>query len=281
MSVLIDAHVHFWRIGHNDCAWPPPALAAIHRDFLPDDWALAGPACGVNAAIAVQSQASGRDTAWLLELARDDPRIVGVVGWTDLAAPDAADHIAALSSHPKLCGLRPMLQDLPDDDWILQPALAPAIDAMVAHDLGFDALVQPRHLSPLRRFAQRHPALRIVIDHAAKPGIAHTVLDPWRAQMAALAELPNVACKLSGLVTETGGRTDAEMLQPYVGHLLETFGPQRLLWGSDWPVLNLACDYAAWLRMADALTGLAGAEKAAVFGGNAARFYGVAGAGFR
>lgn len=281
MLVLIDAHVHFWRIGRNGCAWPPPALTAIHRDFLPDDWGLAGPPCGVNVAIAVQSQASERDTGWLLELARDDPRIAGVVGWTDLAAPDAADRIAALSRNPKLRGLRPMLQDLPDDDWILQPALAPAIDAMVAHALGFDALVRPRHLPPLLRFARRHPALCIVIDHAAKPGIAHAVLDPWRAQTAALAELPNVACKVSGLVTEAGGRLDAEALRPYVGHLLDTFGPQRLLWGSDWPVLNLASGYAAWLRLADALTGLAGAEKAAVFGGNAARFYGVADGGVR
>lgn len=275
--MLVDAHIHFWRIGCNDCTWPPPALAAIHRDLLPDDWQREAQACGIAAAIAVQSQPSGRDTAWLLELARDDARIAGVVGWTDLAARDASERITVLASHPKLCGLRPMLQDLPDDDWILQFAVTPAIEAMIAHDLCFDALVRPRHLPHLLRFAERHPALRIVIDHAAKPDIAHGGLEPWRASIAALAELPNVNCKLSGLLTEAGEHWRADDLQPYVEQLLATFGPRRLLWGSDWPVVNLAADYSRWLNLADTLAGLAGDERAALFGDNAVRVYGIQG----
>jgi L-fuconolactonase len=271
----VDAHVHFWRIGRNDCTWPPPELAVIHRDFLPEDWRREADAAGVDAAIAVQSQPSERDTGWLLELARDDARIAGVVGWVDLAARDAADRIVALAAHPKLRGLRPMLQDLPDDHWILQPAVAPSIEAMIAHDLCFDALVHPRHLPHLWRFAERHPALRIVIDHAAKPDIALGTFEPWRAQIAALAELPNVTCKLSGLVTEAGDAWQLDDLRPYVEHLLATFGPRRLLWGSDWPVVNLAADYSRWLNLADTLAGLAGAERAALFGGNAVRVYGI------
>jgi L-fuconolactonase len=211
----------------------------------------------------------------LLERARDDARIAGVVGWTDLAARDAPDRIVALASHPKLRGLRPMLQDLPDDDWILQSSLTPAIEATIVHGLCFDALVRPRHLPHLLRFAERHPALRIVIDHAAKPGIARGELDPWRAQIAALAELPNVSCKLSGLVTEAGEHWHPDDLRPYVEHLLSTFGPFRLLWGSDWPVVNLAADYSRWLNLADTLAGLAGAERVALFGGNAVRVYGI------
>ncbi|MES2403462.1 MAG: amidohydrolase family protein [Pseudomonadota bacterium] len=271
----VDAHVHFWRIARNDCTWPPPELAAIHRDFLPQDWRREADAVGVDAAIAVQSQPSERDTAWLLELAHDDTRIAGVVGWTDLSAHDAPERIAALASRPKLRGLRPMLQDLPDDDWILQTALTSAIDAMVAHDLCFDALIKPRHLLSLLRFAERHPALRIVIDHAAKPEIAHGTLEPWRAQIAALAELPHVFCKLSGLLTEAGDDWHAHDPAPWIDHLLATFGPRRLLWGSDWPVVKLAADYSRWFNLADNLAGLAGDERAALFGGNAIRFYGI------
>ena len=272
--MVIDAHVHFWRIGRNDCTWPPPELAAIHRDFLPDDWRREADAVGIDAAIAVQSQPSERDTAWLLELVHDDARIAGVVGWTDLSAHDAPQRIAALAAHPKLRGLRPMLQDLPDD-WILQSSLTPAIEAMIAHDLRFDALVKPRHLPHLLHFAERHPALRIVIDHAAKPDIAHGVIDPWRAQIAALAELPNVSCKLSGLVTEAGDAWRPDALRPYVEHLLATFGPRRLLWGSDWPVVNLAADYSRWFNLADNLVDSAGDEREALFGGNAVRVYGI------
>jgi L-fuconolactonase len=273
--MAIDAHVHFWRIGCNDCAWPPPELTAIHRDFLPDDWWRVAQPGRIDAALAVQSQPSERDTTWLLQLARDDARIAGVVGWVDMAARDAPHRIAALAENPKLRGLRPMLQDLPEDDWILRPELMPAIEAMIAHRLCFDALVRPRHLPHLWRFAERHAALRIVIDHAAKPDIALGTFEPWRAQIAALAELPNVSCKLSGLVTEAGDAWQFDDLRPYVEHLLATFGPRRLLWGSDWPVVNLAADYSRWLNLADTLAGLAGAERAALFGGNAVRVYGI------
>jgi len=273
----VDAHVHFWRIGRNDCTWPPPELTAIHRDFLPSDWRREADAVDIDAAIAVQSQPSEHDTGWLLELARDDARIAGVVGWTDLSAHDAPKRIAELASHPKLRGLRPMLQDLPDDDWTLRPAVTPAIESMVAHNLCFDALILSRHLPHLLRFAERHPALRIVIDHAAKPDIARGELDPWRARIAALAELPNVNCKLSGLVTEAGDAWCPDDLRPYVEHLLATFGPRRVLWGSDWPVVNLAADYSRWLNLAGTLAGLAGGERAALFGDNAVRVYGIQG----
>ncbi len=272
--MLVDAHCHFWRLNQNDCTWPPPELTAIHRDFLPDDWQREARAVGVAAAVAVQSQPSERDTAWLLQLARDDARIAGVVGWVDLAARNAPDRITALTGNPKLRGLRPMLQDLPDG-WILQPGLAPAIDAMLAQGLCFDALVRPRHLPHLLRFAERHPTLRIVIDHAAKPDIAGGALEPWRAQIAALAGLPNVACKLSGLVTEASEAWRADDLRPYVEHLLATFGSRRLLWGGDWPVVNLVAGYARWFDAAEELTALSGDERAALFGKNAVSVYGI------
>lgn len=272
--MLVDAHQHFWRLADRNGAWPPPDLAAIYRDFFPPDLAPTLARHGVARTVLVQSMPNEDDTRFMLGLAHAHPFIGGVVGWVDLKAPDAPARIAALAADPLLKGLRPMLQDLADDDWIADPALAPAVDAMLRHGLSFDALVLPRHLPALLAFAQRHPDLPIVIDHGAKPLIAAGVLEPWRTDIARLAALPQVSCKLSGLVTEAGADWDADRLRPYVDHLLACFGPRRLIWGSDWPVLNLAADYARWLAAcASLLEGLAGADRLAVFGLNALRFY--------
>ena len=272
--MLVDAHQHFWRLADRHGAWPPPDLAAIYRDFFPPDLAPLLAQHGVARTVLVQSMPNEDDTRFMLGLAHAHPFIGGVVGWTDLKAPDAPRRIAALAADPLLKGLRPMLQDLDDDDWIDDPALAPAVAAMLRHGLSFDALVLPRHLPALLAFAQRHPILPIVIDHGAKPLIAAGVQEPWRADIARLAALPQVCCKLSGLVTEAGADWDVDRLRPYVDHLLASFGPRRLIWGSDWPVLTLAADYARWLAACAALLdGLAEADRQAVFGLNAQRFY--------
>ena len=272
--MLVDAHQHFWRLADRHGAWPPPDLAAIYRDFFPPDLAPLLAQHGVARTVLVQSMPNEDDTRFMLGLAHAHPFIGGVVGWTDLKAPDAPRRIAALAADPLLKGLRPMLQDIEDDDWIADPALAPSVAAMLRHGLSFDALVLPRHLPALLAFAQRHPILPIVIDHGAKPLIAAGVLEPWRTDIARLAALPQVSCKLSGLVTEAGADWDVDCLRPYVDHLLACFGPQRLIWGSDWPVLHLAADYGRWLAAcASLLDGLAGADRLAVFGLNALRFY--------
>jgi L-fuconolactonase len=276
---MIDAHQHFWRIGQNDCVWPGGDLAAIHRDFEPAELERLARAAGVEGTVLVQSQESDRDTDYLLDLAEATPWVKAVVGWVDLASPKAPARIAALAGRPKFRGVRPMLQGLAEVDWILWPELEPAVAALGAHGLGFDALVQVRHLPALARFARRHPRLAIVIDHAAKPDIAGDGRDEWRAALAPLAALKNVSCKLSGLLTEAAAGQGAEALAPYVVDLLDLFGPTRLMWGSDWPVLNLAGDYAAWLAMArdlvrQSVVGSAGDEAlAAIFGGAAQSFY--------
>jgi L-fuconolactonase len=272
--MLVDAHQHFWQLADRNGAWPPPELAAIYRDFLPGDLAHLLEAHGVARTVLVQSMPNEDDTRFMLGLAERAPFIGGVVGWVDMKAPDAPARIAALAQDPMLKGLRPMLQDLEDDRWIADPALAPAVDAMLRHGLSFDALVLPRHLSALLAFAERHPDLPIVIDHGAKPLIAQGVMAPWRDDIARLAALPQVCCKLSGLVTEAGAGWDVERLRPYVDHLVASFGPQRLIWGSDWPVLNLASDYAGWIAASlSLLDGLDEAERQAVMGLNARRFY--------
>lgn len=276
--MIVDAHQHFWRLADREGQWPPAELAAIYRDFGPADLAPLLQATGVAATVLVQSLPSVADTHWMLAQADATPWVRGVVGWVDFKAADAPAQIAALARHPRLKGLRPMLQDLPDDHWIADPACDPAALAMAAHGLVFDALVLPRQLPGLLRFAQRHPDLRLVIDHAAKPLIAAGEMEPWRADMAALAALPQVHCKLSGLLTEAGERRDAAALQPYAQMLWTLFGPQRLLWGSDWPVLRLAAGYADWWQMAQTLAGQftpapQPADLQALFGGNAARLY--------
>jgi len=273
--VLIDAHQHFWRVGENGFSWPTPDLATIHRDFGPADLAAVGAPVGLTGCVLVQSQPDERDTDWLLELATDEPLVLGVVGWVDLASPDAPARIARLSQNPKLRGLRPMLQSLDDDAWIAAPGLDPALDAMVAHGLSLDALVLTRHLPHLLTLARRRPELAIVIDHGAKPPIAVGDEDgAWARGVAALAAQPQVFCKLSGLLTEAAPGQGVQALSPYVAHLVAAFGPERLMWGSDWPVLNLAGDYGGWLALARDLSGLTdSADLAALFGGTSRRFY--------
>ncbi len=273
---IFDSHQHFWRLDAPGHAWPDADWPAIHRDFLPDD--LRAAACGVDlvGTVLVQSQPDDRDTDWILALAAHDPLIEGVVGWVDLGDPGALARIAALATHPKLKGLRPMLQGMADTEWILSPAVGPAIEAMIAAGLRLDALVEPRHLPVLSRLQARWPDLAIVIDHAAKPPAASGGLDPWREAIAACARL-GVSCKLSGLRTEQTPGQPAEELAPYVTHLVECFG-DRLMWGSDWPVLIHAGDsYHDWIETCRRLARLDPAREAWLFEGASRRFYGLEG----
>lgn len=267
----IDAHQHFWLMRNREGRWPPPDLSEIHRDFMPGDLEPTLRACGIGGTVLVQSLPTMDDTDFILDLADRHSFILGVVGWVDLKAADAAGHIARLATHPKLKSLRPMLQDIPDVGWIDDPRLDPAIAAMKEAGLRFDALVMPQHLRALSAFAKRHPDFPIVIDHGAKPRIATGEIREWREAMAGLAALPNIHCKLSGLLTEAGDRRDAAAIRPYADILLELFGPERLIWGSDWPVLKLAGDYEGWLAMCRDF--IPARHHDSVFGANAIRFY--------
>jgi L-fuconolactonase len=269
----IDAHQHFWLLANRAGQWPPPELAEIYRDFLPEQLAPLLQQYGISGSVLVQSLPCMSDTLFLLGLAERNAFVRAVVGWADLKAAYAEQQIQLLASHPKMRGLRPMLQDLADD-WIDDPLLAPAIAAMQRHRLSMDALVLPRQLPALLKFAERYPELPIVIDHAAKPQIASAALEPWRASITRLAALPQVYCKLSGLVTEAAADWQLAQLQPYVAHVLEVFGAQRVIWGSDWPVVRLAGDYGRWLAATDTLlSDLEPLQRQQVMGLNAQRFY--------
>ncbi len=270
----VDAHQHFWLLADRAGAWPPPELAALHRDRTPAQLRPLLQQHRIGATVLVQSLPSQADTLFMLDLAARHSFVRAVVGWADMKAADATAQIAELARHASLRGLRPMLQDLADDDWIDDAALAPAVAAMLRHRLSLDALVLPRHLPALLRFAQRFPALPIVIDHAAKPLIASGRLQPWADDMARLAALPQVHCKLSGLVTEAAQPWQPAELQPYVDHVLALFGPRRVMWGSDWPVLDLAGGYGRWVEAGDALLArLDMPAREQVLGLTACRFY--------
>lgn len=269
--IRVDAHHHVWRLSRGDYGWLTPDLA-IHRDYGLDDLR---PLLGdVTATVLVQAAPTEAETQFMLETARGSGGLVrGVVGWTDLAAPGAPDRIAALAgAEPLLKGLRPMLHDLPDRDWILRDDVRPALRAMAAAGLRFDALIRPEHLGAILTLTQRVSDLSLVVDHAAKPDIAAGAYQPWADDLALLARETPACCKLSGLATEAAPAWRTDDLRRYADHVLACFGPDRVMWGSDWPVVDLAGGYGRWREAALEL--IPRADQDAVLGGTAAAFYG-------
>ena len=270
----IDAHQHFWSIVRGDYGWLTPHLKPIYRDFLPDDLSPMLQKANMVGTVLVQAAPTVAETEYMLTLADKTAFIKGVVGWVDFEAADAPTQISALAAQPALVGLRPMIQDIKDPNWMLRDTLTPAFEALQLHDLAFDALTLPKHLGPLRQLLARYPQMRVVINHGSKPLIRDGVIDDWAEDMAALARDTNAFCKLSGLVTEAAINWQTDNLRPYVRHLMDTFGPSRLIWGSDWPVCTLASTYERWLDTTDALlSALTQSERDAILGENAARAY--------
>jgi L-fuconolactonase len=270
----MDAHHHLWMLARDDYGWLTPALTPIYRDFTLADLEPLLFRARINGTILVQAAPTEAETMFLLDIADDADVVRGVVGWTDFEAPDATSRIDALARRPLLVGLRPMVQDIADDDWLLRPTLAPVFAAMAGHRLVFDALVLPHHLPRLLHVVDAHPDLQFVLDHCAKPRLATGDIAAWKADIAELARRPNIVCKLSGLATEARPDWQVEDLRAAVEHVLARFGPERLLWGSDWPVVDLAGGYYKWLAAAETLLAdLPDEHKAAIFGANAARIY--------
>jgi L-fuconolactonase len=278
VTPVIDAHQHFWFLDRPWFGWPTPDLPQIYRDFGPADlrpYLLAG---GVDETILVQVATDIAETAHLLALAECASFVAGVVGWVDLERPDVVDTLEGLAAKGKFIGIRPMIQSLPDAQWMLRPALVPGLAAVRDLGLTFDALVRPHHLPTLCAFVDRYPDLPVVLDHGAKPDIGkgREGYEGWAEGIAALARRPQVFCKLSGLLTEAGARASREDLAPFIDHLLEKFEPHRLRWGSDWPVVETVAPYGTWLGMARAhLARLSDDERGLIFGGVATQFYGL------
>jgi L-fuconolactonase len=271
--MIIDAHRHYWDPSRLEYGWLAHAPAALQRAFLPSDLTA------TDACILVQAAPDERETLFLFDIARQTEGVLGVIGWVDMEADDATHRIATLveSGQGLLRGIRPMVQDIADTQWLARPSLDRAFDCLRDHGLVFDALVDNRHLRALSQRLTRHPGLVTVVDHGAKPNIADGQFASWAGAIARVAQVPDVVCKLSGLLTLTGPDTDMAAIEPYVAHIFESFGGQRVMWGSDWPVLTTHASYEQWKACAQKLTRrFARHHEAAVFGGNAATVYSLA-----
>jgi|SRR3984885_4118402 len=272
----IDAHQHYWSLRRGDYAWLTPSEGGLYRDFAPDDLSPELVKCAVHATVLVQAAPTEGESRFLLDLARRHPSIAGVVGWTDFEASDVAERVSGLvrDGQGMLKGLRPMIQDISDPDWLDRGSLDAAFDAMIGNDLVFDALVMPKHLGALERRLRRHPQLRAVIDHAGKPDIAGGKLEPWAGLLEQLARSTKVHCKLSGLLTQAKPGAGAAGLDVFVARIFSCFGAERVMWGSDWPVVTLRATYQEWLEMSLELVRRHAPEgEDIVFGANAVRFY--------
>ncbi|MCZ4296459.1 amidohydrolase family protein [Henriciella marina] len=274
MIAKLDAHLHVWTLARGDYTWLTPDLSEIYKDFsINDAWPEAEQA-GVQRFILVQAAASAAETDFLLSLAAADKRVAGVVGWVDFQSETAADEVRRGAAQEGLVGVRPMIADRPDPRWILQDDITPALKAMSESGLVFDGHARPDLISVMTTLAQRYPDLSIVVNHAGKPPIASGDLNDWRADIKALSTCPNVSTKLSGLPTEAGDRTDDVSIGSVVEHIADCFGHERVLWGSDWPVLTMAASYADWAAQSERLIKrhFAGHE-ASVWRTNAERIY--------
>ena len=269
----LDAHQHFWSYDAAQYPWIPPG-SPLHRSWLPDDLAELQKPLGFDGSIAVQARQVVGESDWLLGLADKYVNVTGVVGWVDLRSDRVEADLARLAAHPKFVGVRHVVQEEPDD-FILGQDFQRGISKLAAYGLTYDILIYPKQLVAATRLAENFPQQPFVLDHLAKPQIKDGIIEPWKSQLRRLAQLPNIHCKVSGMLTEADHQTwQAEQFRPYLDTVFEAFGPSRLMYGSDWPVCLFAGSYAQAYRLVDDYArGLTDAERAGLFGANCARFY--------
>lgn len=272
----LDAHQHFWNYDATDYSWIQHGTA-LHRDWLSDDLAPLLTAAGLEGCIAVQARQTVAESRWLLHLSDRHSIIKAVVGWVDLRAGDVARHLESLAFHPKFRGVRHVVQDEPDVDFMLGAEFQRGIGQLRAFGLTYDLLIYPQQLPAAIELVRRFPEQPFVLDHIAKPRIKDGTLSPWSEQISELAHAPNVWCKVSGMVTEADHqRWQARDFAPFLEVVFDAFGEDRLMFGSDWPVCLLAGSYAQVFDLADQATQQSSAAaREKFFGGNAARFYGI------
>jgi L-fuconolactonase len=274
---VVDAHQHYWEVGRFDYGWTPQGVPSLDRDHLPDELEPQLRAAGVARTVLVQVLHLEAETEWMLGLAGSHPSIAGVVGWVDLTAPP--DHVHAaldrLLKDPRLVGIRHLVHEEPDDDWLARADVLRGLAVLEERDVPFDLLLRPRHLRHVPRLSERLPRLRMVIDHIAKPFIKDQLLEPWAGEMTDAAANPNVWCKVSGMITEADHAAwTSDDLRPYVQTVLRAFGPERLMYGSDWPVCTLAGSYERVIgALREVLAGADESVESRIFAASAGSFY--------
>ncbi len=275
MAEVIDAHHHLWSYKSSDFAWITSDMSVIARDFLPNHLHAELQRAHVDGTVAVQAIQTVEETEWLLSLARECSYLRGVVGWAPICSASFPTFLDRFKHQKKLKGLRHVIQDEPDDNFILRSDFNRGISAMAGSGLVYDILIFAKHLPAAIQFVDRQPNQVFVLDHIAKPPIKAAILEPWRSHIRQLAERKNVFCKISGVVTEANwSEWRVEDLQPYVDVILEAFGPERLMAGSDWPVCLLATTYSNWFAtLHKILHSLSASEKENIFGNVASYVY--------
>ena len=271
----IDSHQHFWQYNSDEYSWINNSMCRVRRDFLPAHLKQEISAVGIEGVVAVQGRQSLVETEWLLGLATHSPFIKGVVGWVSLISADVDRELERLSLDKRLKGIRHVLQDETDDNYMLREDFSQGIKALEAFGLTYDILIFERHLTQTIRFVDRHPCQIFVLDHIAKPCIREGFLSPWKTNLEELSEREHVYCKISGMVTEANWETWSEQdLRVYLDVVLEAFGPERLMFGSDWPLCSLACDYGTWFDLISRFVApLSTSEQERILGGTAVEVY--------
>ena len=271
----IDSHQHFWRYNREEYDWIDESMGVLRRDFLPHHLHKELLRAGFDSCIAVQARQTLEETRWLLELASKSSFIAGVVGWVDLRSPEAQSQLAEFAAHPKLVGIRHIVQSEEDDRFLLRRDFLHGIGLLEEFDLTYDILIYPKHLPVAAEFATRFPRQRFVLDHIAKPPIKDGDLQPWESDLNELSRLPNVFCKVSGMVTEANWNDwKPEDIFPYLDVVFDRFGADRLMIGSDWPVCTLAASYVTTMNVVlRYLSEFPESARKAVLGGNAQRFW--------
>ncbi|WP_434167782.1 amidohydrolase family protein [Peribacillus frigoritolerans] len=273
---MIDAHQHFWRIDRGDYSWLTNDMGVLYRDYLPNDLSPLIHKNDISGTVLVQAAPTYEETLFLLSLYDRHDWIYGVVGWLDLSAPSFPEQLDSLMTRPGIVGLRPMLQDLEDSAWILQEQVVENLKQLIRYDLPVDLLINHKHISSILTLMKTLPNLKAIIDHMAKPNISAGELNKWQEEMNTLSQFPNIWCKLSGLLTQADpAMWKAEDFKPYIQHIVRAFGPDRLLFGSDWPVCLSAGGYEDAVRVikGNLPETLTQAEVDGIFSGNAETFY--------
>jgi L-fuconolactonase len=273
--LVIDAHHHFWNYNPGEYGWISDEMSGLRRNYAAEDLKTEIARAGVDGVVSVQARQLLAETRWLLQLSDTNDFIRGVVGWVPLVGRNVASYLERFSKNKKCRAVRHVVQDEPDEDFILRDDFNRGVAELKRFGLRYDLLIFERHLPQAIQFVDRHPQQVFVLDHIAKPRIRDGILEPWRRNLRELARRPNVYCKLSGVVTETDWKTwTPEIIRPYVDAALDAFGPQRLMFGSDWPVCLVACSYKRWVDVIrDFASDLSPAEQARILGGTAVEAY--------
>ncbi|MGG1572547.1 amidohydrolase family protein [Fictibacillus sp. NRS-1165] len=273
---MIDSHQHFWKLQRNDYGWLSEDMGVLYQDYMPEDLTPLLKQYQISGTVVVQAAPAYEETLFLLSLYDRYDWICGVVGWLDLSSPSFPAQLASLLEHPGIVGLRPMLQDIEEPDWILQDQVTENVNCLHQHHLPLDLLINQKHIPSILTLLKALPELKAVVDHMAKPNISGGELDGWKQDMKSLSEYPNVWCKVSGFMTEAEPYTwKTKDFEPYIGHIVETFGTSRLLFGSDWPVCLAAGSYQDTIEIIreNLQSTVSPAEMDQIFSENARQFY--------